>query len=70
MSTTEDTEVVATSDPGAPIAAARITMPGYDTQLGPVGHLADPHHDGGAGIEWGVHSVKKPPSGWRISPVK
>ncbi len=35
------TDVVADMDPGAKLEAKRVTMQGYDTQLGPLGHLAE-----------------------------
>ncbi len=39
-----ETEVVADTDPGMGLGAQRITIPGYATQLGPLGHLAAERH--------------------------
>lgn len=42
--TTADPEVIAQADPGARLKAARYSMPGYGTQVGPLGHLAAERH--------------------------
>jgi len=44
MSAAEEAEVVADADPGRGLEAKRITMPGFTTQVGPLGHLAAERH--------------------------
>ena len=48
--TNDETEVVATQDPGAGLPG-RVTIPRYGTQMGPVGHLAAERRRI-AGLEW------------------
>ncbi|MGI9602273.1 MAG: TauD/TfdA dioxygenase family protein [Acidimicrobiales bacterium] len=58
MSTTDDTPVLADADPGSALSAARVTFPGYDTQVGPLGHLAEERQRLDA-LEWQHFDVRR-----------